>query len=199
MNPSTNPSPGSPSAPTERSPGRPADPALDRALIDAATSVLVEVGYAKLTTAAVARRAGASTASLYRRWASKHDLVRAAAATLAAEAVATATFDTGTLRGDLRALFEHKQELLSGDVGVALLTLLGHAAHDPELAAILRAEVLVRTEEQVSLALDRSRARGESGDLDPHAYATLLVLGAVAPLLGYGDAGAYADLFARMA
>ena len=59
--------------------GRPKDPRVDAALITAAIEVLNESGWASFTTTEVARRAGASTASLYRRWPSKQALAGAVA------------------------------------------------------------------------------------------------------------------------
>ncbi|WP_254812545.1 TetR/AcrR family transcriptional regulator [Streptomyces cavourensis] len=64
---------------TEPPKGRPKDPRVDAALLDAAIEVLNESGWAAFTTTAVARRAGASTASLYRRWPSKQALAGAVA------------------------------------------------------------------------------------------------------------------------
>ncbi|MGH8964117.1 MAG: helix-turn-helix domain-containing protein, partial [Actinomycetes bacterium] len=48
---------------------------LHSALYAATLAELVEVGYAELTMNAVARRAGASKGSLYRRWSSRAELV----------------------------------------------------------------------------------------------------------------------------
>jgi AcrR family transcriptional regulator len=86
-------------------PGRARDASRDEALRQAALELLAEVGYEKLTIDAVAARAGAGKATVYRRWASKADLV--------IDAVDhhrhIALPDTGSLRGDLDALAEAKQ------------------------------------------------------------------------------------------
>ena len=55
--------------------GRPLDPAIDVAVLDATRRLLVEVGYAGLTYALVAERARSSRPALYRRWPSKAHLV----------------------------------------------------------------------------------------------------------------------------
>ena len=47
----------------------------EREVLDAALEVLAEVGYDRLTMDAVAQRAKASKATLYRRWNSKATLV----------------------------------------------------------------------------------------------------------------------------
>ena len=55
--------------------GRPRSAMADRAIVAATLALLEEHGYAGLTMAGVAERAGVSTATLYRRWSSKQELV----------------------------------------------------------------------------------------------------------------------------
>jgi AcrR family transcriptional regulator len=76
--------------------------ALEEELLAAAWDVLRENGYAGFTLEAVARQAGTSRPVIARRWASRHDLVKAAIAHAAA-ARPVSTPDTGSLRGDLIA------------------------------------------------------------------------------------------------
>ena len=56
-------------------PGRPRSLAADEAIRDATLELLATEGYANLTMSGVAAQAGVSTATLYRRWTSKLDLV----------------------------------------------------------------------------------------------------------------------------
>lgn len=58
--------------------GRPRDPRVDTAIIDATLQLLVEQGYQATTMQAIARRAGVSTPSVYRRWSSKPELIEEA-------------------------------------------------------------------------------------------------------------------------
>jgi AcrR family transcriptional regulator len=60
--------------------GRPRDPTIDGAVLDATADVLSQVGYARLTLEEVARRAGTTKPSIYRRWRSRPELVLAALA-----------------------------------------------------------------------------------------------------------------------
>ncbi len=76
---------------------------LESALLDAAWSELVEVGFAKLTMESVAARAQTGIAVLYRRWPNKEELVLAAFEHYR-DAHPVEVPDTGTLRGDLLAL-----------------------------------------------------------------------------------------------
>lgn len=64
---------------TQRGAGRPRDPRIEQAALAATRELLVEVGYQRLTVAAVAGRAGTTKAALYRRWPSLPHLVYEAA------------------------------------------------------------------------------------------------------------------------
>jgi AcrR family transcriptional regulator len=86
--------------PTTRAPGRPVNAAIDEQLLEATQDLLVEQGFERLTMDAVARRCGASKATIYRRWPSKTAMVVAAAAALF---TAPEVPDTGDLRDDLLA------------------------------------------------------------------------------------------------
>jgi AcrR family transcriptional regulator len=75
---------------------------LEAELLDAAWTVLVEIGFAKLTMESVAARAGTGIAVLYRRWANKDELVLAAFEHHRVNHPVDLP-DTGSLRGDLLA------------------------------------------------------------------------------------------------
>lgn len=112
-----------------RSPGRPVNAAIDEQLLRAAQDLLIEEGFERLTMDAVARRCGASKATIYRRWPSKTALVVAAAAVLF---VAPDVPDTGDLREDLLACgraYVHRE----GRTARVLAAVLTAAQHDPEL------------------------------------------------------------------
>lgn len=83
-----------------RAPGRPRDAAVESALLAAAQDLLVQVGYERMSLEAVASRAGASKAAIYRRWAGKPELVAAAVQQLYPPPQVP---DTGSLREDLLA------------------------------------------------------------------------------------------------
>ena len=71
----------------------------DDALRDAAIELLAEIGYDRLTMDAVAARARASKATIYRRWQNKAELVVDAVGCLKG---VTPLPDSGSLAGDLR-------------------------------------------------------------------------------------------------
>src|SRR3954464_12164899 len=85
-------------------PGRQRSEAADEAILDATLAVLAEDGYAGLTMAAVIERSGVSSATLYRRYTTKAELVIAAVESLLPQPADT---DTGSLEGDLGAFIRN--------------------------------------------------------------------------------------------
>ncbi|MBT2532547.1 TetR/AcrR family transcriptional regulator [Arthrobacter sp. ISL-48] len=166
--------------------GRPLDSRVDRTVVDATLALLAERGYDTLTTAAVARRAGVSTASLYRRWSSKEKLLESAARALMAAFLRPE--DTGTLAGDLTSLFRDKIHALSGEAGTVLKVLVGQAAHDPSVAQILEEEVSDVSHVLLVTILNRAAARGEVHDGYDADLAAQVAIGLVTtPLLLHAD------------
>ncbi|MFI1566710.1 TetR/AcrR family transcriptional regulator [Streptomyces sp. NPDC020490] len=155
--------------------GRRNDPRLDTALINAAIEVLNETGYAAFTTTAVARRAGASTASLYRRWPSKQALAGAVARHIALNELSG--IDTGSLEGDVRELLARKQRILDASAGPALLSLMGQAAHDPALRRILHEDVYLAARERLEALIALAARRGElDADIDETRISVLALV-----------------------
>ncbi|WP_324789371.1 TetR/AcrR family transcriptional regulator [Streptomyces sp. H51] len=155
--------------------GRRNDPRLDTALINAAVEVLNETGYAAFTTTAVARRAGASTASLYRRWPSKQALAGAVARHIALNELSG--IDTGSLEGDVRELLARKQRILDSGAGPALLSLMGQAAHDPALRRILHEDVYLAARERLEALIALAARRGElDADIDSGRISVLALV-----------------------
>jgi AcrR family transcriptional regulator len=109
---------------------------LSTAIFQAVLDELADVGYARLTMERVAERAGASKASLYRRWPSRMELTIDAVHYLAPDP--TSAPQTGSLRGDLLAWLRLIAGLLTGPAGEALRGLLGDALSDPARTLELR-------------------------------------------------------------
>jgi AcrR family transcriptional regulator len=84
-----------------RPPGRPRSERSHLAIVKATLELLVEVGYARITMEEVQRRAGVGKATIYRRWASKEELVKDAIQHFSAELPVP---DTGSLKGDYAAI-----------------------------------------------------------------------------------------------
>jgi len=109
--------------------GRPRDGDLEQRILVATQDVLIEEGYAGTTIAAVARRAHCGKSAIYRRWATKVELVVAA---VRASQVRSELPDTGSLRGDLLAAAMHfaRSDERSSRI---LAGLLGGIATDDDL------------------------------------------------------------------
>ncbi|NUT52068.1 MAG: TetR/AcrR family transcriptional regulator [Saccharothrix sp.] len=152
--------------------GRPRDASRDDALRQAALEVMAEVGYRALTMDAVAARARAGKATIYRRWESKLDLVIDTCAQLAAQNLAEP--DTGSLAGDLHEFLSAFAAFLSGPIGKAAQALVGELPHEPELAAAFRETFLIAQRDVLHRILDRAAERGELRDDAPRGMAVEL-------------------------
>jgi AcrR family transcriptional regulator len=114
-----------------RAPGRPLNTAIDEQLLRATQDLLIEEGFERLTMDAVARRCGASKATIYRRWPGKTALVVAAAGALFH---APELPDTGDLRNDLLACGRAYVQT-GGRNAEVLASVINASKHDPELRA----------------------------------------------------------------
>jgi AcrR family transcriptional regulator len=94
---------GAPMSPPSQGLGRPRQPDIDQRLLAATRELLAEVGYARLTVDAVAGRAGVGKAAIYRRYASRTELIYAALFADPSLVHRADVVDTGSLAGDLRA------------------------------------------------------------------------------------------------
>jgi AcrR family transcriptional regulator len=113
--------------------GRPRDPRIDAAILRATADLLVEIGYANLTMAAVAERAGTTKTALYRRWSSKAELVHEAAFPAAPTAIET---PPGDIAADMHAMIAAARDVFSSPVvRAALPGLIADMAVDAELNA----------------------------------------------------------------
>ena len=140
--------------------GRKRDHTRDPEIMDAALDVLAETGYDGMTIDMVAARAKAGKATLYRRWASKGELVIDAVACMKRIDL-DAIPDTGTLRGDLVAMIKphaihDAEKKLRVMAGIASML-----SRDPDLAdaaydAIIEPRVAVNR-----MLLQRAIDRGE--------------------------------------
>jgi len=133
----------------------------EQAILDAALEVLAEVGYDRLTMDAVAARAKASKATLYRRWTGKATLV--VEALHHSKGVEEAP-DTGSLRGDLLALSCGLGGLADTATVASIASVITAIAHDADFGAAFRAHVLEHKTAATRLVWQRARDRGELRD-----------------------------------
>ncbi len=146
--------------------GRPRDETRDAAILAATLEVLSEVGYDRLTIDAVAAKAKASKATVYRRWSGKAALVVDAVMTTKPKPAADGEPpcywpDTGSLRGDLLEGVRHFAEKLSSDEGKLMAAVLTAQMRDPELAQAMRDATYEDKRRSCRILADRAVARGE--------------------------------------
>lgn len=131
----------------------------EQEIFDATIAVLVDVGYDRLTMDAVAAKAKASKATLYRKWDGKAALV--IDALMSQKSPVEVPPDTGSLRGDLLAMFcghggltDRHQTALLGSVVTAI-------GRDPEFAAAFRERFIAPKVAVGREVYERAQQRGE--------------------------------------
>jgi AcrR family transcriptional regulator len=140
--------------------GRPRDKRIDSAVLRATVELLAETGYANLSVDAIARRAGTSKPSIYRRWPGKAHLVHEAVFPLGD---ATALPDTGSLAGDVREMVRRTVTVLTTPAARAALPgLVGEMAADLSLHAVLLERFGDILSRGLSQRLAEAAARGEA-------------------------------------
>lgn len=137
---STDTMPATPSvdaAPGPTRPGRPRSQEREREILRAAIDALIEDGYDAMSVEGVAARAGASKATLYRRWSNKAELVADAIREHVSHEIPLA--DTGDVRADIREFLEGMRRAFNGVDGKLLAVFTAERLRNPELAAAFEA------------------------------------------------------------
>jgi len=152
--------------------------ALTTRLLTIAQELLVAEGYSKFSMEAVAKAAGVSRSTLYRRWASKQELVVACAHTLDVEALRAQ--DLGSFEADVRHLIMTRLALVrTGAYAAAQAALLAATTEVPELHKQVVAKILLKLQ-----VTDEIICRGqERGDVSSAVDASVLRLLISAPML----------------
>ena len=127
-------------------------------LLEVTLQLLQEHGYDRLTLDAVAARARASKATVYRRWPSKAELVLAAFIEGCRQVAVHP--DTGTLRGDLLHLGRVISQQTHEQAGIIRAVLVEVSRH-PALHDALQAEFLDQRKALLQEVLRDAVLRGE--------------------------------------
>jgi AcrR family transcriptional regulator len=120
-----------------RSRGRPRDEVARRRILEAALALVEEVGFANTTTDAIAERAGASKATIYRWWSNKAAVLIAALREQVAHELPFP--DTGDLRQDIEIQLQNFIKLLTSRRGGLFKAFIAAAQSDAEVAEAFRA------------------------------------------------------------
>ena len=172
--PSEAPAPAEPPAsPAEDQPapkkrGRPRSESARRAILAATWDILMTDGYDSVTADGIAHRAGVSKATIYKWWPSK-------------AAVALDCFleivhpqindpDLGDVRSELAVpALDQIRLFRDTPIGRVMVSLIGTAQSDPELAEAFRTRWLGPRREKAIEAVHRAQARGQlRDDVDGH-------------------------------
>lgn len=135
-------------------------------ILEASVEMLLEVGYDRLTMDAVAKRARASKATLYRRWESKPALV-IDALIRAKDMPDPQPVDTGTLRGDLIATFCGTHGMAHSRGSSVMGAVVTAVSTDEEFAEMFREQFIAPKLKVTSDIYQRAIDRGEvPSDID---------------------------------
>ena len=141
-------------------------------ILSAVLELLHDIGYDQLRMQDVADRAGVGLSTIYRRWPTKQDVVRAS---LECDRAMEKFVVTGDPRADVKAFLTRLGEDVSGDGAQTMLGFLASLRTDPEIAEVFRETSINRM--QVHL---RSLLAAELGedfpDLDLRATAGPAIL-----------------------
>lgn len=141
--------------------GRPFDRSSDELILESTLDLLAERDYERLTVDEVAARTGKAKTTLYRRWATKEDLVLAAIRAAGRPPESELLPETGSLRSDLLAVID--SPWLGGPARrAAIFAGLSSAPHiAPALAEVVRTEVTTPYVEVYRRILERAIDRSE--------------------------------------
>jgi AcrR family transcriptional regulator len=134
--------------------------AREEAILEAALSLVMEVGYDRLSMDALAERAHAGKATIYRHWSGKAEVVVEAIRRRKCDSAVT-PLDTGSLRGDLVAAFDCMNATMSADESALLVGVLSAMHKDHELADLMRTQVIDTKKDLMIEIVERAVARGE--------------------------------------
>jgi AcrR family transcriptional regulator len=153
--------------------GRPRDPETDERILRCALDQLAEFGYAGMSIDAVARVAGVSKATIYRRYADKVDVVTAA---IAAYSIQDVGHLEGSTREKITAVMQAARErMIDGRNVVIMHQILAESERNPELVALHRERTIRPKVNAVVGLLQNGVELGEvRSDVDLELIAELL-------------------------
>lgn len=148
-----------------RRPGRPRDETIDEEIVDCLFQLVEEVGLEGVTIDAIADRAGVSKPTIYRRWASKEDLM--------VDAVAGLVGDIEIPDGeDIREVLLHaigrlKSYMSKTTAGVILPWMIAEVARDSAIGRRYTEAVIIPGRKALAGHIEAAIAKGElRQDLD---------------------------------
>ncbi len=161
--------------PTTRRPGRPRSAQADRAILQATLELFADFGYEGMSIEGVAARAGVGKTTIYRRWASKDELLVAALGHIQAE---VPVLNSGNLRTDLVAMATSAVQFFSqseANFGTILTRALAEAKTNPAVFAALSETVLIPRMSRFAARIQSAIEQGElRDDIDLRLFIEIL-------------------------
>ncbi len=159
----------------QRGRGRPRNEEARVRILESALALVEDVGFANVTTDAIADRAGASKATIYRWWPNKAAvLIEALREQVALEDPFP---DTGNLSRDIHAQLQNFVKLLTSRRGRIFKGFLAAAQSDPEVAEAFRTLWIQPRRAEAMRALERHQRQGTLPKLLNKASALDLLYG----------------------
>lgn len=149
----------------KKPPGRPRSAQSHQAILQAALELLAEVGFAAMSMDAIAARAGVGKTTIYRRYASKEELVADAIESIREEIVIP---DTGNLQSDIDTLIQNAAQITLNPIRrQTVAMIISSASSNPQFAQIYWTKYLQPRRKAFAVVLERAKARKEiQADLD---------------------------------
>lgn len=149
----------------KKPPGRPRSAQSHQAILQATLELLAEVGFAAMSMDAIAARAGVGKTTIYRRYASKEELVADAIESIREEIVIP---DTGNLQSDIDTLIQNAAQITLNPIGrQTVAMIISSASSNPQFAQIYWTKYLQPRRKAFAVVLERAKARKEiQADLD---------------------------------
>jgi AcrR family transcriptional regulator len=134
-------------------------------MLQATLELLAEVGFDAMSIDAIAARAGVGKTTIYRRYASKEELVADAIESVREEIVLP---DTGNLQSDIDALIQSAAQITLSPLGrQTVAMIISNASSNAQFAQIYWTKYLQPRRKTFALVLKRAKARNEvPTDLD---------------------------------
>ena len=159
-----------------RRPGRRRSEGARDAILQSATDLAVQRGYAAVTIEGIAQRAGVGKQTIYRWWPSKGDVLMEALARKADTHVPLP--DSGSWPSDLHRLLDDSFALArTPQISELLRALMVEAETDPVFGARFRVEFIERRRAAVATLVDRAHHRGDLPERLTADFAADIVFG----------------------
>jgi AcrR family transcriptional regulator len=139
--------------------GRPRSARAHQTILATTLSLMKQEGFSALTIEAIAREAGVGKPTIYRWWPSKAAIVFEALQHYGQQALPVPS--EGSLVERLEVWLKRLFEVLNGDIGEIVRSLMAEAQHDPVFAVSFRTEFIVARRQPLLAILREGLRRGE--------------------------------------